>query len=296
MLVKFLMPAILFFVMLFICTQDASAMYNARVGSFCSRDPIGYVGGNNLFQYVSARPLTLVDPSGLVDIETVNGPPQLPSEGSDPNGVYSGIWIKPTQAELNAFQDGERGYILITDMTDTIIWDCGDGSIVSQGVSNHQRRYTFQVLKAGGNAIMLPLETEPRNVSRGQPNPQWQYHQVSNIGLTPSACTRGRVTMKSVVKIFKTSGFVGGDIFVDPYEDGMPLPGLPQVPGEQIDEIGEVNPGEPITGGANSLGQATVRYRGRWSCDGTSSIDFHTATDDSGAGGPADVPNGPNRR
>ena len=103
MLVKFLMPAILFFVMLFICTQDASAMYNARVGSFCSRDPIGYVGGNNLFQYVSARPLTLVDPSGLVDIETVNGPPQLPSEGSDPNGVYSGIWIKPTQAELNAF-------------------------------------------------------------------------------------------------------------------------------------------------------------------------------------------------
>ncbi|QDV84101.1 RHS repeat domain-containing protein [Planctomycetes bacterium TBK1r] len=42
-------------------------MYDSIAGRFCSRDPIGFMGSPfNLYEYVSAMPLSARDPSGLV--------------------------------------------------------------------------------------------------------------------------------------------------------------------------------------------------------------------------------------
>ena len=38
--------------------------YGAELGRFSSRDPIGYEGGSNLYEYVGDSPLSWVDPSG----------------------------------------------------------------------------------------------------------------------------------------------------------------------------------------------------------------------------------------
>ncbi len=40
-------------------------VYDASLGKFCSRDPIGYEGGPSVYLYVLGRVLGLVDPSGL---------------------------------------------------------------------------------------------------------------------------------------------------------------------------------------------------------------------------------------
>ncbi|WP_253160603.1 RHS repeat-associated core domain-containing protein [Stieleria tagensis] len=40
-------------------------MYDATAGRFCSRDPIGFDDGPNLFAYVHNRPISFVDPRGL---------------------------------------------------------------------------------------------------------------------------------------------------------------------------------------------------------------------------------------
>jgi RHS repeat-associated protein len=40
-------------------------MYDASLGRFCSRDPIGYEGGPSVYLYVLGRVLDFVDPSGL---------------------------------------------------------------------------------------------------------------------------------------------------------------------------------------------------------------------------------------
>jgi hypothetical protein len=42
-------------------------MYSVELGRFVSRDPIGYVGGTNLYGYVGGRPTRFIDPSGLYD-------------------------------------------------------------------------------------------------------------------------------------------------------------------------------------------------------------------------------------
>jgi RHS repeat-associated protein len=46
-------------------------MFEATVGRFCSRDPIGYVDGKNLFQYVQSNPTKSIDPLGLWEVVVV---------------------------------------------------------------------------------------------------------------------------------------------------------------------------------------------------------------------------------
>ncbi len=50
-------------------------MYDPSLGRFCLRDPIGYVDGANVFQYVANRPLTLQDPYGLQTVLPGINPP-----------------------------------------------------------------------------------------------------------------------------------------------------------------------------------------------------------------------------
>jgi RHS repeat-associated protein len=46
--------------------------YNALLGRFISRDPVGYVGGSNAYRYVHNNPIGLVDPWGLVECDNDN--------------------------------------------------------------------------------------------------------------------------------------------------------------------------------------------------------------------------------
>ena len=41
--------------------------YGATLGTFLSRDPIGYYGGINLFEYVGSGSTNRTDPSGLIE-------------------------------------------------------------------------------------------------------------------------------------------------------------------------------------------------------------------------------------
>jgi hypothetical protein len=56
----------------------------------CSRDPIGYGGGLNLFRYVDDRPLAGLDPYGL---QTFGDPP--PGYGSPTGGLSGVFWPVP---------------------------------------------------------------------------------------------------------------------------------------------------------------------------------------------------------
>lgn len=48
-----------------VLSDRTSALYDPGVGRFCSRDPIGYVDGNNHYRYSHADPLLGLDPSGM---------------------------------------------------------------------------------------------------------------------------------------------------------------------------------------------------------------------------------------
>ncbi len=61
--------------------------YHAELGRFVNRDPIGYGGGFNLYEYVGDSPINKIDPSGLSST-----PPKRPCECSGMNCKWSGHW------------------------------------------------------------------------------------------------------------------------------------------------------------------------------------------------------------
>jgi RHS repeat-associated protein len=66
-------------------------VYQAHIGRWATRDPLGYVDGMGLYEYVQSRPLFAIDPSGLVAFrETMSSgrtpqptPPDCPPNGDD---------------------------------------------------------------------------------------------------------------------------------------------------------------------------------------------------------------------
>ena len=44
---------------------ETNRWYNPEVRRWLSRDPVEYEGGENLYEYVSGRPLKYIDPTGL---------------------------------------------------------------------------------------------------------------------------------------------------------------------------------------------------------------------------------------
>jgi len=49
--------------------------YDPETGRFMQRDPIGYIDGNNLYQYVESQVMIAVDPSGLILFPIITRPP-----------------------------------------------------------------------------------------------------------------------------------------------------------------------------------------------------------------------------
>ncbi len=68
--------------------------YDAKVGRFISKDPIGFVGGDvNLYSYVGGNPVNYTDPWGLVTWPT-NYPVVTSPYGPRGGGFHSGIDIR----------------------------------------------------------------------------------------------------------------------------------------------------------------------------------------------------------
>jgi hypothetical protein len=61
-------------------------MYNPDLGTFTQRDPIGYEGGINLYEYVGDDPMVQTDPSGNAPF----GPLPLPAAPSGPTSCIAG--------------------------------------------------------------------------------------------------------------------------------------------------------------------------------------------------------------
>ncbi|CAD6871882.1 RHS repeat domain-containing protein [Methylomonas fluvii] len=67
--------------------------YDPNAGRFIHQDPIGLLGGNNLYQYVP-NPVNWIDPLGLTCSETTNS---LPAKGYHKE-VYASKPVKPENA------------------------------------------------------------------------------------------------------------------------------------------------------------------------------------------------------
>jgi len=57
--------AIVLFTMLLICSSVFGRALNPQTGRWLTRDPAGYVGGANVYQYARGQPVRLRDPDGL---------------------------------------------------------------------------------------------------------------------------------------------------------------------------------------------------------------------------------------
>lgn len=69
--------------------------YDPYLMRWLSRDPIGYEGGSNQYEYVGGRPSIRVDPSGLIPIKNAGGSPFL-YKPEDPKDGRIG-WCMPGQ-------------------------------------------------------------------------------------------------------------------------------------------------------------------------------------------------------
>jgi len=62
-------------------------VYHAMLGRWTRRDPIGYVDGSNLYQYVASQPITDIDPMGLYSLscQGMGGEGQCPGTAGIPH-------------------------------------------------------------------------------------------------------------------------------------------------------------------------------------------------------------------
>lgn len=75
-------------------------MYAPQLGRFISRDPVGYVGGENLYQYVRSQPINYVDPFGLADSLPDEPAIQYFQQFLKSHGIPADPWVKNNLAPV----------------------------------------------------------------------------------------------------------------------------------------------------------------------------------------------------
>ena len=119
-------------------------MYHVRLGLWLQRDPIGYVDGMSLYQYVGGRVTVSFDPLGLLEARFVSTPTILGGADPSTNVVYAGISFKASSAELKPGLDAGGQMYMVEKRTTT--WRDGQGKVTNQDT----RIYTTTIQVVGG--------------------------------------------------------------------------------------------------------------------------------------------------
>jgi RHS repeat-associated protein len=77
--------------------------YTAEIGRFLTRDPIGYMGGANLYAYVADNPLIATDPSGLCSPKTLTGLPAVTQAVHDNSATGSNHIMIMGESKRNTY-------------------------------------------------------------------------------------------------------------------------------------------------------------------------------------------------
>jgi len=118
--------------------------YDPIKGRFTTRDPVGYLGGINLYSYVSNSPLNFTDPLGLKKID------QRKEEFANPSGIWFGFMVESGGELFVVGRHGARG--VVWSASDPKVW----AEIADQG-------WRFGPGLGGGGGVKFVVVTGVRN-------------------------------------------------------------------------------------------------------------------------------------
>src|SRR4030095_5687971 len=94
-------PLLLLFGLLILCTCSAKArgVYNADLGRWITRDPIGHADGANLYQFAHDDPMVRRDAYAVCATRTTSVPPRhAPPTWQSPPGMCGSLFPLPGDA------------------------------------------------------------------------------------------------------------------------------------------------------------------------------------------------------
>ena len=89
--------------------------YDARVGRYLQRDPLGFAAGVNFYTYVTNQPLAEIDPDGLTTWKGHGGTLSYTGGAGLEGGVTVGTWNLRTECE-----NGKQGHVVVFAFGDTL--------------------------------------------------------------------------------------------------------------------------------------------------------------------------------
>ena len=222
----------------------ATSPTNAELKS-CSRDPIGFRSKSfNLYQLVRSRPLTFIDPLGLMDIENVNGGTKLQTCDST-NAVYAGIWVKLTPSEKAASRRAGGGHLVFTDDVRVNVWNCNP----VEEIVNFENQLQW----------LMEIDGDGGFLTNNAGNPDGQYKQCINWKVSKEGgfCTKGKVSGTFVVKLFV--GKPPRSLKNKFYPPNDKIPGI-MVAEPFTGEMEEIDPTWPFSAWGWTVKKGLVRY------------------------------------